>query len=67
MYSAKDLSQQFGVGGTRLQFGEALLHPVQPFLALRDKFFSQVVHNCYIGRWPLTISATRLAIVFGTR
>ena len=67
MNSAKYLSQQPGIAGPHLQLGQAPLHAVQPFLALCDKFSSQVVHISYIGRATLTISAARLAIVSYTR
>jgi hypothetical protein len=67
MHGAEDLAQQSGVVGPRLELRQAALHAVKPFLALRNKLFGQVVHICYIGREPLTISAPRLAIASGTR
>jgi hypothetical protein len=67
MHGAEDLAQQAGILGPRLELRQAPFHAVEPFLALRIKLFGQVVHICYIGRTPLTISATRLAIAPGTR
>ena len=67
VHGAEDFSQQGTVLRPFLQVCEPPLHAVQPFLALRDKFFSQVVHILYIGRRPLTISATQLAFIRRTR
>ena len=67
VHRAEDLAQQSGIIGPRLKLSQAPLHAVQPFLALRYKFFRQVVHISYIGRTTLTISATRLAIIHRTR
>src|ERR1700757_3068422 len=59
VHGAEDFSQQSGIIRPRLELSQAPFHPVQPFLALRNKFFRQVVHTSYIGRATLTISATR--------
>ena len=67
VHGAEDLPQQSGIIGPRLELSQAPFHPVQPFLALRNKFFRQVVHISYIGRTTLTISPTRLAIIRRTR
>ena len=50
VYRTEDLSQQLGIAGTRLQVGEAALHPVQPFLAFEQKIAGQVVHGLVIGK-----------------
>ena len=68
VHRAEDLSHQLlSISGPRLKLSQAPLHPVQPFLALCDKFFSQVVHTSLIGRIHLSISLQPLAIIPRTR
>ncbi len=55
MHRAEDLSHQLlAIARPYLKLSQAPFHPVQPFLALRNKLFSQVVHTPLIGQSTLS-------------
>ena len=55
VYRAEDLSHQLlAIARPYLKLSQAPFHPVQPFLALRNKLFGQVVHNPLIGQSTLS-------------
>lgn len=55
VYRPENLRQKLGIAGARLQISEAPLHAVEPLLAFKQEFASEVVHDELIGRrkWNL--------------
>ena len=49
MHRAKYLRHEFPILRATLQLGPTELHPLQPFLALRDKLVGQIFHFSLIG------------------